>query len=624
MRIKIVNFNLVKKEPNSLELKAYLYQIKNDSFGLSDNITNAYVEKTGNSGNEGIDSLSDQEIQKILGDCCPTDIIYFRSHLDNIGAKNLHYSSFPELFTDIKQVSFDCDGIISMESYRSQIFSLYNAKGQRISPYCHDLDIGTDGLILLRSSSGPFWEMLKVEGDQLIETNHPRPYDAMYDFPDLMNRDAIAECLYPVFYMEDLYWDSSHLSINEVYKKLKNHEGDFRSLIPFYEDDEELATFAIEENILAFTFLSDRLKNNREFVFKLLEKGGDFLNLYSYLNDDFKSDIEIVRLCLDFSVNIIYRIAPIEDYEIMKRAVENHWSLFEHASDNLRMDRNFILQLATIDWRILESTKPDLYTDIDFVRKTVEVYNNCNDEKTDLIEVYCQLIHNKEGHLLIDSLLPIQDEDLFLKVVRSAKTHQINSMISGLNSSSIDNKDFWIKATKSNHEIVNYIPEKIRTEREFALDLIKINGDFLHALNQSFSSDPILFVCAMSQIKNRRGSTVISNIYPLLNQELKGNRSFMAEASTLDFHILAFCSDELKADINFLRSILKSTYGWAYTYANIELKMDQYFIQAAITLNTYLAKEIPSEALNNPFVIALLKELQIDLNKKVSDDDLPF
>ena len=52
--------------------------------------------------------------------------------------------------------------------------------------------------------------------------------------------------------------------------------------------------------------------------------------------------------------------------------------------------------------------------------------------------------------------------------------------------------------------------------------------------------------------------------------------------------------------------------------------MDQYFIQAAITLNTYLAKEIPSEALNNPFVIALLKELQIDLNKKVSDDDLPF
>ena len=138
--------------------------------------------------------------------------------------------------------------------------------------------------------------------------------------------------------------------------------------------------------------------------------------------------------------------------------------------------RNFILQLATIDWRILESTKPDLYTDIDFVRKTVEVYNNCNDEKTDLIEVYCQLIHNKEGHLLIDSLLPIQDEDLFLKVVRSAKTHQINSMISGLNSSSIDNKDFWIKATKSNYEIVNYIPEKIRTERQFALDLIKING----------------------------------------------------------------------------------------------------------------------------------------------------
>ena len=81
MRIKIVNFNLVKKQPNSLELKAYLYQIKNDSFGLSDNITNAFIEKTGNSNNDGIDSLSNEEIQEILGDCCPTVIIYFRSHL---------------------------------------------------------------------------------------------------------------------------------------------------------------------------------------------------------------------------------------------------------------------------------------------------------------------------------------------------------------------------------------------------------------------------------------------------------------------------------------------------------------------------------------------------------------
>ena len=66
MRIKIVNFNLVKKQPNSLELKAYLYQIKNDSFGLSDNITNAFIEKTGNSNNDGIDSLSNEEIQEIL------------------------------------------------------------------------------------------------------------------------------------------------------------------------------------------------------------------------------------------------------------------------------------------------------------------------------------------------------------------------------------------------------------------------------------------------------------------------------------------------------------------------------------------------------------------------------
>jgi hypothetical protein len=618
-----VNFNLLKKSPNSLELKAYLYQLKSDSFGLSDSIQNAYREKTGNDSNEGIDTLSDAEIQELLGECTPSCIIYFRAHLDAIEEEQLHYTTFPELFTDIKQVSFDCGGIISLESYRSQIYSLFNAQGKRLSSYCHDLDIGMDGLILMRSSSGPFWELLRVNGDQLIETYHPRPHEAMHDFPDLMYRDTIKECSSPAFIhitdgrMSDLAWQ-------EVHDILTHRGGDYRSLCKYYSDDEILAILAIDLNVLAFTYLSPRLKNNREFILSLLKKGGDHLHLYSYLNDDLKRDLDIIKLCLDFSVNIIYRGAPIDDYEIMKRATHAHWPLFEYASEHLQSDKEFILELATNDWMVLKSTRPEIYTDADFVERSVLAYNDCHVEKVDLTEVFSHLIHQPEGHLLIDSLLPIHDEDLFLRIIQSVNADQLNHMISGLSQATMQKQEFWLKAAERNNSIVESIPDELRNNREFAMRLVQLNGDFLHALNPTFSSDPIFFISAMKQIKNRRGSTVISDLYPLLTSQLKGSRNFMFEAASLDFHILAHCSEELKGDAEFLLGLVKPTHGWSYAYAHESLKRDLEFIKVTLNINKYLSKEIPIEIIDTPAIQNILNEKHIDLNQAISDDDLPF
>jgi hypothetical protein len=622
--MEIVNFNLVKKNPDTIQLKAYLYQIINASFGLSDEIQNAFLEKTGDSNYDRIETLSDTEIQEMLGDYWPSTIIYFCAHLDSIEKDKLHYTNYPELFTDIKQVSFDCGGIISMQSYNNQIYTLYNGQGQRLSDHCHDLDIGMNGLILLRSSSRPSWELCQVEGDHLVDIEHPYPENASYDFPDLMYRDAIEESIFPVLCMADLYWDSSHLSFTEAYQKLKNHEGDYRSLISFYEDNEELATFAIEEDILAFTFLSDRLKNNRDFVISLIKKGESFLELYRYLNEELKRDHEIIRLCMEDNTGIIYKIAPVDDREMIRRAIKSSPYHLEFASKRLQSDKDFILELATQEWRILSNSAPSLYTDAQFVRSVLEAYNASHEEKVELIEIVKTIMWKEDGHLLIDSISPIQDEKLFLHLLQTAQPNQFKRMMSGLSTSSIQSQEFWLKAARNNKAIVDSIPKEMRNNLHFAMELIKLNGDFLHSLNPTLLSDSTLFISAISQIRNRRGAKVISDIYPLLTEQLKGDRSFMMDASKLDFHILDHCSDELKGDLDFLKSILKSTYGWSYAYANDELKQNIDFIQETLNINTYLACKIPTQTLENPTVQSIFTSKNIDLNKTSSDDNLPF
>jgi hypothetical protein len=98
----------------------------------------------------------------------------------------------------------------------------------------------------------------------------------------------------------------------------------------------------------------------------------------------------------------------------------------------------------------------------------------------------------------------------------------------------------------------------------------------------------------------------------------------MKEASTVDFHILSYCSDELKGNVDFLTGILKSTHGWSYAYANTNVKQQFDFIDAALNVNTYLAHEIPSDILNNPTIQSLLLSKNIDMNHVNEEDDLPF
>ncbi|MCX6987428.1 MAG: DUF4116 domain-containing protein [Chlamydiae bacterium] len=135
---------------------------------------------------------------------------------------------------------------------------------------------------------------------------------------------------------------------------------------PALKDDEELVLVALENNPKALEFASDRLKNNREFFLKALERwrsdcppilawastelrkdrelvaAAVILNGYNldYVDDSFKADREMVLAAIRATPPMFARISKVlqGDGEMVEQAVRADKRLLHFASAELKLD----------------------------------------------------------------------------------------------------------------------------------------------------------------------------------------------------------------------------------------------------------------------------------------------
>lgn len=336
----MIDFNLIRKKPTQVELRAYLYQLISSGFGLTDviieNIKKQFPLLGDNPYEWDLNQLSVSNIESILGqnssdddynrlvdsigienidyqpDLIPKEIFLFKTDYEKIVLTSNDYKVIPKIFTGVANASFDKGGLIVMEYFKSQILELYNSKGEGLTEYCHDINLGTEGLVLLRDSddNSGRWHLLQYDGSKLKFDNKKTfgPFESPSDFPDIRERDIIPE-MFPFgeFPIPENY-PPQNLCNEDVINELVKNEYNYRYLSDYYHDNEELAIYAVDSNIFAFTLLSDKLQSNKDFVVKLIARNKKNQGLYSYLNNSFKKDIEIIKLCVSENPHIIENI----------------------------------------------------------------------------------------------------------------------------------------------------------------------------------------------------------------------------------------------------------------------------------------------------------------------------
>jgi hypothetical protein len=415
-RVDAKAFNIKRIKADINYLRAYLFQLMNDDFGLSDNCRERFKTI-----NKKIEELSVGMILDIIG--VPVGginyIEFYHFNIENfIGDED--FTNYPELFTDIRQISFDQGGLVVFELYGTQIYKLFNSNGRLITGPCHDLDILINGKYMERSSeniSGFHLFKYRLLTDSSIHIDSFSDFDSQKIFELLMldSRDRL-----------QIEVGNSVPERIENFKEPKSRDEaklilldsncnwiTSPELLKFYEQDKELALLAVSREQLAYTLLSKELMFDEEIQRTLcLNATGNLLqyikewvipieniisikhlcpviennqDLLSVLSNKVHSNVECLMAAIINDVNNM-KYASVDlknDKSFVLEAVKTNGFAFKYCSDSLRNDVEFICELYKINYNIIKEIDPVVIEENEILKNLYIDYKK-NQEQDDL------------------------------------------------------------------------------------------------------------------------------------------------------------------------------------------------------------------------------------------------
>ena len=300
-----------KKRLDKLELLDYVYQVKVTDLLCLINFEDKLNELSKKKIRRNLNQQN--EIKKLLRsqNILPKQIYYF----NDLSIENVINSVEPSiLFTGIKQVSFDCGGLIVLQHFNQNIYSLYDFQGNRLlNDYCSELNIGTNGLIEYRKEfyTNDYHEFDDM-GEYFITDIFGLHYGVIQNgkftefsgsqksnpetFPNIFERDKIP---YIDNWVKPKYTKSKlkKLTDNSDITNILSEDGTLiRYMSNTVRENEKYCKLSIEQNELAFTLIPEILQNDKSFVAKLYSSNKVPFKINRFFNPILKSDIDIQRI----------------------------------------------------------------------------------------------------------------------------------------------------------------------------------------------------------------------------------------------------------------------------------------------------------------------------------------
>lgn len=275
----MIQFPLVKRVPTLNDLKRYLYQAIHSDLGLADQLSKVMDQEHGGHDAVTIGGLSDVEIRRVLqepglvGDLLPEIIHEFVTDTEGVEGPSLlgiAAGNGTPLYTGIMGISFDEGGLVVMQSFCSQVYSLHDTSGNSLVGYCHDLELGVDGQVLMRPSDpNGMWAWMVLEVGMLRQRDLSGTVLTIDDFPSIHGRDMVPPMLDAPAEIHSYYPSVMIEQREDVITALLQDANAFRVLREHYCADEDLAIHAVRSNNLAFSLLSEELRNDEPFLRRL-------------------------------------------------------------------------------------------------------------------------------------------------------------------------------------------------------------------------------------------------------------------------------------------------------------------------------------------------------------------
>lgn len=198
----------------------------------------------------------------------------------------------------------------------------------------------------------------------------------------------------------------------EVVLKLFKSKSDFAHISPVLREDVDFVSQLLKKDIKIFSFLSENILSNRDFILSFLDNKeaisnyhneSDYESLYHYLPEKFRNDREIILKFLE-SDNSFFKQLSLEyrgDKNLVMKLVKNNSAILEHCSDELKDDKDVVLAAMGRYFHEFYCISSRLKNDKEIVLKALEndmyVYSKISQDLKDDKEIIFKLISSSNN-----------------------------------------------------------------------------------------------------------------------------------------------------------------------------------------------------------------------------------
>lgn len=271
--------------------------------------------------------------------------------------------------------------------------------------------------------------------------------------------------------------------INDVEreKKLKAEQ-----IIKENPDNLEIINSVINQNYDAFLYVSDRLKDNHNFVKFILSKKG---LLIEYASDKLKNRFKIAEIAIKNNPRSYKFIS--NELKINKDIINLVINNSKHYTDIITL---FDKSLLTID--LINSIINNTSIDYDFILfipeelLTKEIIINFINKNPNNSWAIRNILHKIP--------LKFYDNDIILNIIKN-NFKNLKYFLEYFDIQ-LNDKSFFLKALKINHEFINYISDRILSsdkqysdlilsDKKFIMEILDINSNFILDISSELQID---------------------------------------------------------------------------------------------------------------------------------------
>ena len=256
------------------------------------------------------------------------------------------------------------------------------------------------------------------------------------------------------------FWSDKDFVLEAVKKNGSNI--DYADLI--LKNNKEIVISAIKQDSFAIDYIGEEIKKDKDVLLEIIaQKGADSIKL---LDEKYKSDKEVILKLLNCKKNSF--LISLDD--------EEEPDPIKFMSEEFLKDEQILEAAIQNEWLKLDEVDSQLITKN--IAKTAMIKTENFDKLGDKFK---------------------SDPDVILEALKNEKTWGDSEIFKKMDESLKTNKEFLIKAVNINGIIFNQISDDLKKDKDIVLSAVSKNGFILDKIDKSFTKDRNIVLAAVSQ-----------------------------------------------------------------------------------------------------------------------------